>query len=84
VSVGTHDHGQGHQTTFRQIVADKLGLDPSQIMFRWGDTEQVDIGTGTFGSRSTVTAGSAIVAAADKIVAKARAIAAAMLEADPT
>jgi carbon-monoxide dehydrogenase large subunit len=82
VSVGTHDHGQGHQTTFRQIAADRLGLPPDQIAFRCGDTDQVDIGTGTFGSRSTVTAGSAIVAAADKIVAKARLIAAALLEAD--
>ncbi|MFD2182032.1 xanthine dehydrogenase family protein molybdopterin-binding subunit [Rhodoplanes azumiensis] len=83
VSVGTHDHGQGHQTTFRQIVADRLGLPADQIEFRYGDTAEVDIGTGTFGSRSTVTAGSAIVAAADKIVAKARLIAAGLLEADP-
>ncbi|MDC7788966.1 xanthine dehydrogenase family protein molybdopterin-binding subunit [Rhodoplanes sp. TEM] len=83
VSVGTHDHGQGHQTTFRQIVADRLGLPPDQIELRFGDTAEVDIGTGTFGSRSTVTAGSAIVAAADKIIAKAKRIAAALLEADP-
>jgi aerobic carbon-monoxide dehydrogenase large subunit len=81
VFVGTHDHGQGHQTTFRQIVADRLGLAPGQIGLRFGDTDQVMIGTGTFGSRSTVLGGSAIILAADKIIAKARKIAAHMLEA---
>ena len=49
VFVGTHDHGQGHQTTFRQIIADKFGVDPSRIAFRFGDTDQIMIGTGTFG-----------------------------------
>src|SRR5207302_5426962 len=51
VAVGTHDHGQGHQTTFRQIMSDKLGIDPGRIRFAYGDTDQVMIGTGTFGSR---------------------------------
>ena len=64
VSVGTHDHGQGHATTFRQIIADKLGIAPDQIRFNYGDTDQVAIGTGTFGSRSTVVGGTAIVIAA--------------------
>jgi carbon-monoxide dehydrogenase large subunit len=82
VLVGTHDHGQGHQTTFRQIIAHKLGLDPARIGFRYGDTDQVMIGTGTFGSRSTAIAGTAMVMAADKIIAKAAKIAASMLEAD--
>ena len=52
VLVGSHDHGQGHQTAFRQVVADKLGIDPKRINFKWGDTDAIAIGTGTFGSRS--------------------------------
>jgi carbon-monoxide dehydrogenase large subunit len=80
VSVGTHDHGQGHQTTFRQIIADKLGIAPEHIRFNFGDTDQIAIGTGTFGSRSTVSAGTAMLIAAEKIVAKGRRIAAHMME----
>ena len=81
VAVGTHDHGQGHQTTFRQIIADRLGIDPAHIRFNFGDTDEIAIGTGTFGSRSTVSAGTAMLIAADKIVAKGRRIAAHMMEA---
>ncbi|MBO0752728.1 MAG: xanthine dehydrogenase family protein molybdopterin-binding subunit [Bradyrhizobiaceae bacterium] len=81
VSVGTHDHGQGHQTTFRQIISDRLGIPPGHIRFNWGDTDQIAIGTGTFGSRSTVSAGTAMLIAAEKIVAKGRRIAAHMMEA---
>jgi carbon-monoxide dehydrogenase large subunit len=81
VSVGTHDHGQGHQTTFRQIISDRLGIAPGHIRFNWGDTDQIAIGTGTFGSRSTVSAGTAMLIAAEKIVAKGRRIAAHMMEA---
>jgi carbon-monoxide dehydrogenase large subunit len=81
VFVGTHDHGQGHQTTFRQIIADKFGVDPSRIAFRFGDTDQIMIGTGTFGSRSTACAGTAMLMAADKIIAKGARLAAHMLEA---
>ena len=81
VFVGTHDHGQGHQTTFRQIMADKLGVEPSRIAFRYGDTDQIMIGTGTFGSRSTACAGTAMLIAADKVIAKGTKIAAHMLEA---
>jgi carbon-monoxide dehydrogenase large subunit len=81
VFVGTHDHGQGHQTTFRQIIAEKFGVDPSRIAFKFGDTDQIMIGTGTFGSRSTACAGTAMLMAADKIIAKGRKIAAHMLEA---
>jgi len=80
VLVGTHDHGQGHQTTFRQIIAEKLGVDPSRIAFKFGDTDQIMIGTGTFGSRSTACAGTAMLMAADKIIAKGTKIAAHMLE----
>jgi aerobic carbon-monoxide dehydrogenase large subunit len=81
VSVGTHDHGQGHQTTFRQIISDRLGIPSGHIRFNWGDTDQIAIGTGTFGSRSTVSAGTAMLIAAEKIVAKGRRIAAHMMEA---
>ena len=81
VLVGTHDHGQGHQTTFRQIMADKLGVDAKQIAFQYGDTDQIMIGTGTFGSRSTACAGTAMLMAADKVIAKGTKIAAHMLEA---
>jgi carbon-monoxide dehydrogenase large subunit len=82
VFVGTHDHGQGHQTAFRQIVATRLGLDPTNVSLRFGDTDQVMIGTGTFGSRSAALGGTAIVMAAEKIIAKGRRIAAHALETD--
>jgi carbon-monoxide dehydrogenase large subunit len=81
VSVGTHDHGQGHATTFRQIVSDRLGIPPDRIRFNYGDTDQIATGTGTFGSRSTVSAGTAMLIAAEKIVAKGRRIAAHLMEA---
>jgi aerobic carbon-monoxide dehydrogenase large subunit len=81
VSVGTHDHGQGHATTFRQIISDRLGIPPARIRFNYGDTDQIAIGTGTFGSRSTVSAGTAMLIAAEKIVAKGRRIAAHLMEA---
>jgi len=81
VSVGTHDHGQGHATTFRQIVSDRLGIPPDRIRLNYGDTDQIAIGTGTFGSRSTVSAGTAMILAAEKIVAKGRRIAAHLMEA---
>jgi carbon-monoxide dehydrogenase large subunit len=81
VSVGTHDHGQGHATTFRQIISDRLGIPPDRIRFNYGDTDQIAIGTGTFGSRSTVSAGTAMIMAAEKIVAKGRRIAAHLMEA---
>jgi carbon-monoxide dehydrogenase large subunit len=81
VSVGTHDHGQGHATTFRQIISDRLGVASDRIRFNYGDTDQIAIGTGTFGSRSTVSAGTAMIIAAEKIIAKGRRIAAHLMEA---
>jgi carbon-monoxide dehydrogenase large subunit len=81
VLVGSHDHGQGHQTAFRQIVADKLGIDPKRINFKWGDTDAIAIGTGTFGSRSAVAGGTAILTAVKKIVDKGTRIAAHLMEA---
>jgi aerobic carbon-monoxide dehydrogenase large subunit len=80
VAVGTHDHGQGHATTFRQIISGRLGIAPERIRFNYGDTDQIAIGTGTFGSRSTVSAGTAMLMAAEKIIAKGRRIAAHLME----
>ncbi|HEY4405756.1 MAG TPA: xanthine dehydrogenase family protein molybdopterin-binding subunit [Xanthobacteraceae bacterium] len=82
LGMGTHDHGQGHGTSFRQIIADKLGIGPEQVRLKFGDTDQVAIGTGTFGSRSMVAGGTALLLAADKIIAKGRKLAAHLMEAD--
>jgi carbon-monoxide dehydrogenase large subunit len=82
LAMGTHDHGQGHATSFRQIIADKLGIGPERVRFKYGDTDQVAIGTGTFGSRSMVAGGTALLLAADKIIAKGRKLAAHLMEAD--
>jgi len=81
VAMGTHDHGQGHGTAFRQIVADKLGIPPDRVRYHYGDTDQVAIGTGTFGSRSMVAGGTALLIAADKIIAKGKRLAAHVMEA---
>ena len=81
VLAGTHNHGQGHETTYAQIVADRLGLPYDRVSVVEGDTGVVPMGTGTFGSRSIAVGGSAIAVAADKIVAKGRRIAASHLEA---
>ena len=79
--MGTKNQGQGHETTFRQILCEKLGLDPARVRFVDGDTDQVAAGTGTMGSRSTVIGGTAVAIAADKIVAKGKRLAAHLLEA---
>ncbi len=78
---GTVDHGQGHATIFRQILCDRMGVAPADIRFVQGDTDLVVYGRGTFNSRSTAIAGSAIRIAADRIVGKGKRIAAHMLEA---
>ena len=82
ILMGSKDQGQSHATTFTQIVCDRLGIDPGDLRFVDGDTDKVAYGTGTFGSRSTAIGGSALTVAADKIIAKARRIAAHLLEAD--
>ncbi len=82
LAMGTQDHGQGHATSFRQIIADKLGLPPDKVRFQSGDTDQVAIGTGTFGSRSMIAGGTALLLAAEKIIAKGKKLAAHMMEAD--
>jgi len=77
---GSHSHGQGHDITFSQIAADRLGIDIDDIVLIEGDTDMVPFGNGTWGSRSLTVGGSAIMIAADKVAARARRIAAHMLE----
>jgi len=79
--MGTHDHGQGHGTTFKQILSDRLGIDADKVRYRNGDTDEVLTGTGTFGSRSTACGGSALVIAADKVIARGKKLASHFLEA---
>ena len=81
VMCGTHSHGQAHATTFPQVLASRIGVPLSMIELVEGDTGRVPYGTGTFGSRSMVIAGSAIYMAAEKILVKAKKLAAHMLEA---
>jgi carbon-monoxide dehydrogenase large subunit len=81
VFTGTHSHGQGHETTFAQIVAEKLGVPVANVEVVHGDTAKIPFGMGTYGSRSLAVGGSALVQATDKIIAKARKIAAHLLEA---
>src|SRR5438046_9221785 len=80
---GTSAHGQGHETTFAQIIADHLGVDFDKIVVRHGDTLNTPMGNGTGGSRSLAVGGSAILQAALRVQDKARRIAAHMLEAAP-
>jgi aerobic carbon-monoxide dehydrogenase large subunit len=82
-ALGTHNHGQGHATTFAQIIASRLGVGVEHIEIVEGDTGEVPQGTGTFGSRSIAIGGSALDRAADKIVAKGKLIAAHLLETAP-
>ncbi|MEZ5909240.1 MAG: xanthine dehydrogenase family protein molybdopterin-binding subunit [Hyphomicrobiaceae bacterium] len=81
VLTGSHSHGQGHDTTFAQVVADKLGIPMEQVEIVHGDTAKVPFGMGTYGSRSIAVGGTAIVNALDKVIAKGRKIAAHLLEA---
>jgi carbon-monoxide dehydrogenase large subunit len=82
VFTGTHSHGQGHETTFAQLVADRLGVPFAQVDIVHGDTGKIPFGMGTYGSRGLAVGGSAMVKAMDKIVAKGKRIAAHLLEAD--
>jgi len=81
VFTGSHSHGQGHETSFAQVVADRLGLALEQVEIVHGDTSKVLFGMGTYGSRSIAVGGTAIVKALDKIIAKGKKIAARLLEA---
>ena len=81
VFTGSHSHGQGHETTFAQVVADRLGMPIENVDIVHGDTSKVLFGMGTYGSRSIAVGGTAIVKALDKIIAKGKKIAAHLMEA---
>jgi carbon-monoxide dehydrogenase large subunit len=81
ILTGSHSHGQGHETTFAQLVSDHLGIPIDSIEIVHGDTAKIPYGMGTYGSRSLAVGGTAIVKAMDKIVAKGKKIAAHLLEA---
>jgi len=81
VLTGAHSHGQGHETTFAQLVADKLGVSIANVDIVHGDTAKVPFGMGTYGSRSLAVGGSAMDKAMDKIIAKGKRIAAHLMEA---
>ncbi|WP_372394851.1 xanthine dehydrogenase family protein molybdopterin-binding subunit [Azospirillum sp. HJ39] len=84
VFTGSHSHGQGHETTFAQIVAERFGIPIENVEIVHGDTNKIPFGMGTYGSRSLAVGGSALVKAMDKVERKARKIAAHMLEAAET
>ncbi|MGF6859516.1 carbon-monoxide dehydrogenase large subunit [Rhodobacteraceae bacterium MBR-64] len=81
VMTGSHSHGQGHETSFAQVVADMIGIPEDMVEIVHGDTANSPMGMGTYGSRSLAVGGSAMVKATEKIIAKARKIAAHLLEA---
>ncbi|MFT3671679.1 xanthine dehydrogenase family protein molybdopterin-binding subunit [Aestuariivirga sp.] len=81
ILTGSHSHGQGHETTFAQLVSDRLGVDFNNVSVVHGDTDKVQFGMGTYGSRSGAVGMHAISKALDKIEAKAKKIAAAVMEA---
>jgi carbon-monoxide dehydrogenase large subunit len=83
IFAGSHSHGQGHDTAFCQIAADRLGLPIDHIRLVEGDTDAIPFGNGTWGARSVSVAGTAIYRAADKVIAKATRFAAHMLECAP-
>ena len=84
VTSGTCGHGQGHETTFAQIVADVLAISPDRIKLRQGDTDVTSFGWGTFASRSLVIGGGSAAVAARRLADQLREVAAEMLEAEPT
>ncbi|MCG6904662.1 MAG: xanthine dehydrogenase family protein molybdopterin-binding subunit [Rhodobacter sp.] len=81
VMTGSHSHGQGHETAFPQVIAEMIGIDESMIEIVHGDTANSPMGMGTYGSRSLAVGGSAMVRATEKIINKAKKIAAHLLEA---
>ncbi len=83
VYTGSHSHGQGHETTFAQVVADKLGIALEDVEIIHGDSDRVAFGMGTYGSRSLAVGGSAIVKSVEKVLEKGAKIAAHLLEASP-
>ena len=83
VYTGSHSHGQGHETTFAQVVADRMGIPLEDVDIIHGDSDSVAFGMGTYGSRSLAVGGSAIVKSIDKVLEKGAKIAAHLLEASP-
>ncbi|WP_172295688.1 xanthine dehydrogenase family protein molybdopterin-binding subunit [Pseudoruegeria sp. HB172150] len=83
VMTGSHSHGQGHETAFPQVIAEMIGIDESMVEIVHGDTANTPMGMGTYGSRSLAVGGSAMVRATEKIIAKAKKIAAHLMEAAP-
>lgn len=81
VMTGSHSHGQGHETSFAQVVSEMIGIDESMVEIVHGDTANTPMGMGTYGSRSIAVGGSAMVRATEKIIAKAKKIASHLLEA---
>ena len=81
VMVGSHSHGQGHETSFPQVISEMIGIPEDQIDIVHGDTSKIPFGMGTYGSRSLAVCGSAMVRAAEKVIKKAKKIAAHLLEA---
>jgi carbon-monoxide dehydrogenase large subunit len=79
---GSITQGQGHETVYKQLLCDRLGIHPSQVNYVQGDTDKVAIGEGTGGSRSAALGGSAVMLATERIVAKAKTVAASVLGAD--
>ncbi|HEV7255534.1 MAG TPA: xanthine dehydrogenase family protein molybdopterin-binding subunit [Mesorhizobium sp.] len=82
ILTGSHSHGQGHETTFAQLVSDRFGVPIAQVSVVHGDTDKVQMGMGTYGSRSGAVGMSAVVKALDKVEKKAKRIAAHLMEAD--
>ena len=82
VLTGSHSHGQGHETTFAQLVSERLGVPLESVEIVHGDTEKIPFGMGTYGSRSLAVGGEALTRALNKIAEKAGKIAAHMMEAD--
>jgi aerobic carbon-monoxide dehydrogenase large subunit len=83
VSISAQTQGQGHETTFAQIVAEELGIPPEDVQVRHGDTDKTPYGLGTYGSRSTPVSGAAVAVVSRKVRDRARLIAATMLETRP-
>ncbi len=81
VMTGCHSHGQSHETTFPQVIADMIGIPEDQVHIQHGDTSNTPMGMGTYGSRSIAVGGAAMVRATEKIIAKAKKIAAHLMEA---
>ena len=80
--MGSLTQGQGHETTFKQILCERLGIEPDEVHYVQGDTDQVFVGEGTGGSRSATLGGSAVSVAAERIISKGKRIAAHILELD--